>query len=339
MQQESSTAPSQYDALDVAVLSALEVDGRASFSRIGAVLGVSEQTVARRYRRLCAEGGLRIVAVRDAELLGHDQWMLRVRCAPDSAPVIADALAKRPDTHWIALASGGTEVVCGTRSHRAGDRDDLLLGKLPRTPSVVEIRAHQLLHRFFGGPTGWLRKVRALTDDQVAALLPEAEPHPGPARIDPEDEPLVAALEADGRATYPELRRATGRSESAVRRRLATLIASGALYLDVEYDPGHLGHPFGSALWITAAPAALHAVGEALADHDEIAYCTATAGPSNLMATTVTRDSAHLYRYLSGPLGRLEGVQHVEATPFLHRVKQLTYRQGRRPGAAAAGKR
>ncbi|WP_062644475.1 Lrp/AsnC family transcriptional regulator [Streptomyces maremycinicus] len=320
------------DALDLQLLSALEVDGRASFSRLGEVLGVSDQTVARRYRRLRDEAALRIVAVRDAERLGQDQWMLRLRCAPDSATVIADALAKRPDTNWIGLGSGGTEIVCMTRPRHPGDHDDLLLGKLPRTPSVVEIRAQQLLHRFYGGPTGWLRKFGALDDEQIAALTPRHDviPTPGPARIEPEDEPLLAVLERDGRATYPELRRATGRSESAVRRRLAALFASGAVYIDVEYHSEHLGHPLAAVLWITTAPSALHAVGEALATHDEIAFASATAGPSHIVVTAVVRDTAGLYAYLSGPLGRLDGVQHVEATPFMRRVKQLTYQQAGR---------
>ncbi|MQY39755.1 hypothetical protein SRB17_77820 [Streptomyces sp. RB17] len=313
------------DELDRRLMAALEVDARAPFSRIGAVLGVSDQTVARRYRRLRTEAGLRVVAVRDPERLGEDQWMLRLRCVPDTAATIADALAKRPDTKWIGLASGGTEVICGTRPRSPGDRDDLLLGKLPRTPSIVEIRAHQLLHRFYGGPQGWLRKFRALDDDEIAALRPDPVPAPGPARIDPEDEPLVAALERDGRAGYPELQRATGRSESAVRRRLAALVASGAIYIDVEYDLAGLGYGTHAALWITAAPAALHAVGQALAVHDEVAYATATAGPSNLLVTVVVRSTADLYAYLSGPLGGLDGVQHVETTPFLRRVKQLTY--------------
>ncbi|MEU6086821.1 AsnC family transcriptional regulator [Streptomyces sp. NPDC047085] len=321
-----------FDHLDLQVLSALEIDGRASFSRIGQVLGVSDQTVARRYRRLCAEGGLRVVAQRDAVVLGQDQWMLRLRCTPDSATVIAEALAKRPDTSWIGLAAGGTEIACMTRPRSPGDHDDLLLGKLPRTPSVVEIRAQQLLHRFYGGPTGWTRKFRALDADQIAALRPQPLPPDrpaGPARIEPEDEPLLAVLQRDGRATHPELQRATGRSESAVKRRLAALLGSGAVFIDVEYDSETLGHPRAALLWITTAPAALHSVGEALAGHDEIAFASATAGPSHIVATVVVRDTAHLYAYLSGPLGRLEGVQHVETSPFLRRVKQLTYRAGR----------
>ncbi len=316
-----------FDELDLRLLDALETNARASFARLGEVLGVSDQTVARRYRRLCAEGGLRVVAVRDAERLGQDQWTLRLRCVPDSAQAIADALAKRPDTNWIGIASGGTEVIFGTRPRSPGDRDDLLLGKLPRTPRVLEIRAYQLLHRFYGGPTGWLSKFRMLTDDQKTALRPDTVPAAGPARIDPEDEPLVAALERDGRATYPELRRATGRSESAVKRCMGALLGSGAVYIDVEYHSETIGYPVAAVLWITTTPAALHSVGEALAAHDQIAHASATAGPCSIVATAVVRNTADLYAYLSGPLGRLEGVQHVESSVFLRRVKQLTYQR------------
>ncbi|GGQ84454.1 Lrp/AsnC family transcriptional regulator [Streptomyces asoensis] len=319
------------DRLDLQLLAALEANGRASFSRLGAVLGVSDQTIARRYRRLRAEAGLRVVAVRDAERLGQDQWMLRLRCVPDSAAVIAEALARRDDTQWIGLASGGTEIVCMSRPRHPGDHDDLLLGKLPRTPSVVEIRAQQLLHRFYGGPSGWLRKAGVLDAEQTAALAPPHDPAAtvGRARIEPEDEPLLAVLERDGRAGHPELQRATGRSESAVKRRLAALLASGAVYIDVEYRSERLGYPIAAVLWITTAPAALHSVGEALAAHDEIAFASATAGPSHIVVTAVVADTAGLYAYLRGPLGQLEGVQHVEATPFMRRVKQLTYQ---RPG-------
>ncbi len=82
---------------------------------------------------------------------------------------------------------------------------------------MVEIRAHQLLHRYYGGVNGWIRKFGVLTDDQIAALRPGPPPGPGPVGIEPEDEPLLAVLERDGRATHPELQRATGRSESVVK--------------------------------------------------------------------------------------------------------------------------
>lgn len=325
-----SAVPDAPDPFDVKLLQALELDGRAPFSKIAAVLGVSDQTVARRYRRLVSDGSLRVVAVRDHERLGQEQWMLRLRCAPDGADAIATALARRPDTSWIGLTSGGTEVVCCTRPRTRTDQDELLLAKLPRTPHIVDIRAQQVLHRFFGGPDGWLIKHGPLSEEQIAALRdtpPVSEARAGaPRRIEPEDEPLVAALEEDGRATYPELQQATGRSESAVKRRLGALLASGAIYIDIEYADALIGMGVGAMLWITTAPWAMDSVGKALASHAEIAHATAVAGPSNIMATAVSRDIPGLYAYLSGKLGQLDGVQHVETAPFMRRVKQLTYR-------------
>ncbi|GAA3074146.1 Lrp/AsnC family transcriptional regulator [Streptosporangium carneum] len=316
----------KFDDIDLKLMQALELDARLPFSRIAAVLGVSDQTVARRFRRLRAEAGLRVVAVRcAADKPGLEHWMLRLRCTPDGAVTIADALARRPGTAWIGLTSGGTEVTCTTRARTRDESDELLLGKLPRTPHIVEVRAHQLLHRFYGGPVGWLAKNGALTEAEAAALTPEPHPHPGPALISEEDESLVAALERDGRATYPELQKATGRSESAIKRRLAQLVGSGAMYIDVEFNPERFGFHNAAMLSITAAPRSLNAVGEALAAHQEIAYAVATTGSSNLMAVVVTRDTAHLYDYLSGGVGALDGVEHVETMPFLRRVKQLTY--------------
>ncbi|HEV2635121.1 MAG TPA: AsnC family transcriptional regulator [Actinocrinis sp.] len=48
------------DLLDVQLLHALQIDGRAALILIAEVLGVSDQTVARRYQRLRAAGLLRV---------------------------------------------------------------------------------------------------------------------------------------------------------------------------------------------------------------------------------------------------------------------------------------
>ncbi|MFF0745961.1 Lrp/AsnC family transcriptional regulator [Streptomyces sp. NPDC004111] len=323
------------DELDQRLLHALEVDARASFSRIAAVLRVSDQTVARRFKRMRTEGRVRVVGVRDHTVLGQESWTLRLRCAPESAGAISRALARRPDTAWIALTSGGTEVVCVTRARSRGEHEELLLGKLPRTPRIVEIQAYQALHRFYGGPAGWFAKSTALTAEEVALLRPRYGAQDGPGadgqrprvRITEEDEPLVAALEADGRASFAELQKLTGRSESALRRRLDQLLASGALYIDTQFDSEWLGHVSAAMLWITAAPAALASVGAAMAAHPEVVFAGAAAGPCNLLAVVLNRDTEALYTYLTEKLGVLEGVQHVECTPVLRRVKQLMYEE------------
>ena len=59
------------DAVDRALIHALHLDGRAPFTKIGDVLGVSTQTVARRYRRLRAEASLRVVGLPDPQRAGQ----------------------------------------------------------------------------------------------------------------------------------------------------------------------------------------------------------------------------------------------------------------------------
>ena len=64
------------DQLDRQILRALQLNPRVPFSRIGAALDVSEQTVARRYRRLHRAGAMRVVAAVDPRALGESYWIV-----------------------------------------------------------------------------------------------------------------------------------------------------------------------------------------------------------------------------------------------------------------------
>ncbi|MDI5967221.1 AsnC family transcriptional regulator [Streptomyces sp. SL13] len=314
------------DDLDHQLVQALQIDGRASFSRIAEVLGVSDQTIARRYRKLLTTGGLRVLGIADDERIGQTQWIVRLTCTPDAAEPLAAALARRPDTSWIGLASGGTEVICTMHARDERARDALLFGKLQRTPRVVSVSAHLKLHAFYGGPLGWYSKADRLDPAQAAALAPPpVEAGDDPVALDTEDKALLAALAGDGRATVAELQAVIHQSGSAVRRRLDRLRRTGVLYLDVQFEPGAFGYELHTLLWLTVAPAALSAVGNALAGHREVAFAAAVTGQCNLMAVTIFRSTHDLYRYLSERVGVLDGVQHVETAPILRQVKQLTY--------------
>ncbi|EOD68943.1 Lrp/AsnC family transcriptional regulator, partial [Amycolatopsis vancoresmycina] len=155
------------DGLDRRLAHALQLDGRASFAAIAAVLGVSDQTVARRYRRLRSAGVLRVVGLTEAAPLGQVTWLVRLRCVPDAAAAIAAGLARRDDTQWVSLMSGGTEIACFVRAPLREQADGLLLGQLPRTPRVVSMTAYRLLRRFAGGPAAWPGRASALTAEQV----------------------------------------------------------------------------------------------------------------------------------------------------------------------------
>ncbi|MFE1881986.1 Lrp/AsnC family transcriptional regulator [Streptomyces diastatochromogenes] len=314
------------DSLDLKLLQALQLDGRAAFSRIGDVLGVSDQTVARRFRRLRTTAGLRVLGVVDEARLGRTTWIVRLGCTPDVSEQLATALARRSDTQYVDLIAGGTEVMCAMKPRSEKDRDELLFDRLRRTPRVTSVSAHCLLHIFYGGPLGWLDKIQALDAEQVAALRPpQAEPRSGTVALDADDEALLALLGRDGRATFSELQSATGQSESAVKRRVERLRSSGVLYFDVQHDTAPLGQGVGAMLWLTVAPAALADVGRALAEHREVRFAAAITGQANVVASVLSSDTGELYRYLSEKIGALAGVRAVETVLSLRQIKQLTY--------------
>lgn len=318
------------DPLDLQLLQALQLDGRAPFSRIAAVLGVSDQTVARRYRRLHKTVGVRVLGMTDESRLGRQSWLVRLHCTPDVAEQLADALAKRPDTLYVTLTSGGTEIICGMRPRSRKERDELLFGRLQRTRQVVTVSAHCLLHSFYGGSLGWLSKSNALTPDQQAALCPPSpQPFEGTVTLDAADEALLAVLRRDGRATLTDLQKTTGQSESSVKRRLDSLRSAGVLYFDVQYDHEPLGQDVNAMLWLTVAPRALADVGRSVAEHPEVQFASAVTGRANIVVSARFRSSDHLYAYLSERIGALDGVQAVETALALRQVKQLTYEPNR----------
>ncbi|MGW3207733.1 Lrp/AsnC family transcriptional regulator [Streptomyces sp. NPDC001135] len=309
------------DDLDRALIHALHLDGRAPFSTIAEVLGVSAQTVARRYRRLRTEAGLRVVGLADPDRAGRAQWLVRLTATARSAQDIAAALVRRPDTSWVKLTSGGTEITAVIHAPAEdASPGSLLLHDVPRTGGITAVSAHCLLHTYLGGPANWRRSAQAL-DERQRAALEYRESAQGVRQPGPEDDALLAALERDGRAGQGELARVTGWSPATVARRLAELRAAGALFFDVEVDAGLFGVRTRALLWLSVRPADQEKVARALAGHDELAFVAATTGRTNLVAQALCRDPADLHRYLTGRLGALREIDALETSPVLRTLK------------------
>ncbi|QUQ64684.1 Lrp/AsnC family transcriptional regulator [Kutzneria sp. CA-103260] len=317
------TAESDYDELDRRLVSALQVNGRASFSAIAEVLGVSDRTIARRYARLRSSGAVRVLGGVDPTAMGAVLWFLRVRCAPNASVAVAEALARRPDTSWVSLTSGGTEIVCTVRTESDADSEALLLARLPRTPRVEGVTAHSVLNAFYGGPDSLVAKFDVLDAEAIERLRPPPVSYrPGPVRLDDGDRKLLAALATDGRTEYEQLAAITGWSPTTVRRRMAELREHGLLYLDIDVDGQLFGVGPRTLLWLSVAPAHLVETGTALAGHPEVAFAAATTGPTNLLVSAVCANQRELYRYLTTRIAALPAITHIESAPVIRTVKR-----------------
>ncbi|MFD9686404.1 Lrp/AsnC family transcriptional regulator [Kitasatospora sp. NPDC059088] len=324
----SESTPIQPD--DVRIIRALQIAPRASFAAIATALGLTEGAVNRRYRRLCADGVIRVAGVVNPGALGQSRWLVRLRCRPGSAPAIADALAGRDDVNWVSLDAAGCEITCATQSRTREQREDLLGQRLPRTAAVLDINAVAMLRQFLGGRGHyWSALQGTLSPQEEAALGGDGPPFTespvvprDPLHLAPEDEKLLAALAADGRAGLVDLAAAAGLTPGRVSRRLDTLLRHRAVHLDVEIAAAALGYHARAHLWLRVHPSELKSAGRTLAQEPGIAFAAAVSGPWNLHAVAHCRDLDELFEFTSERIGSLAGLQGMEVSPVLRQVKQ-----------------
>ncbi|MBP0461697.1 Lrp/AsnC family transcriptional regulator [Streptomyces bomunensis] len=315
---------------DVRIIRALQVVPRGSFASIAAALGLAESTVNRRYRRLRADGVIRVAGLVNPGALGQSRWLVRIRCRPGSVAAIADALARRDDVNWVTLTAAGSEVTCATQSRTREQRENLLGRRLPRTAAVLDVNAYAMLRQFMGGRGHYWAALRgALTPEEEAALGSEGPPFAespvvdrDPVRLTAEDERILDALAEDGRAGLAALAAAADTTPGRVSRRLNALLARRVVHLDVEIAAAALGYHARANLWLRVHPSAVKDVGRALALRPEIAFAAAVSGPSNIHAVAHCRDLDELFEFTSDRIGSLPGLQTMEVSPVLQHVKQ-----------------
>lgn len=138
--------------------------------------------------------------------------------------------------------------------------------------------------------------------------------------LDPLDERLIEALEADGRASYAALGDATGISRSNARQRVKRLIDGGIVAVHGRVDPAALGiGVFTFAFVSVQGPA--RTVADELATHSEAVFVAETAGAHDILVELHCRDLGHLGRTLDVLRG-VDGVGAVATASVVGYAKQ-----------------
>ncbi|MET9967761.1 Lrp/AsnC family transcriptional regulator [Streptomyces sp. NPDC006356] len=289
------------DSLDRRIISALQIDGRASWHRVATALGEPERTVVRRGTRLLDSGLVRIGAM----AVRGRSTVVGVRCAPGRARVVATALARRPDCVFAHVLTGTWDCVAELQCPR--DRlAGLVMDELPGLPGVVRTLTLPVLRH--------VRTIREwhaglLTEAEIAALTDGTAATAAPADLLPTfdglgelprpDRLLVNAMAEDGRCTYDELARVCGVSEATARRRLGALRREGRVRVRAVIEPLLLGLPVEAVLWVRAVPAAVDTVTAALAESPHVRYVSFVTGERQLLVLTAFPDEAALHEFVT----------------------------------------
>ncbi|HEX4832820.1 MAG TPA: Lrp/AsnC family transcriptional regulator [Trebonia sp.] len=310
------------DDLDRKILAALQLDPRASWSKVGELVGTSETTALRRLHRMRAQGDVIVTGQGDPLRCGFGKpVLLYFSAAPDKKQTLAAQLASRPDVQYVSLVTGRHDVMCELISPSHEYLADVVMNQLPRS-GLFESSATAIVLKRFKTQDQWSRGLLdGVTDFSAYDENLSDDPADAPP-LDALDRAILAALVADGRRPHSEVAAEVGVGEAVVGRRVQALVAGKRLSFVAMIAPATLGFEVEAMLHIRTQLGNLDATARAVAAMPEARYVAATTGDADLVALAVLRDTAEAYAFLTERLGSLPGIRSVETDIVLESVKR-----------------
>ncbi|UOQ61419.1 Lrp/AsnC family transcriptional regulator [Leucobacter rhizosphaerae] len=281
------------DDFDEDLIRALQLDGRAQFSALAEDLGVHRTLVAQRVNELLSSGEIRIMAAVHPRAVGLPvQVNLQLRISGPTSPVF-EHLREFPNVVFLSEISGQSQAVVEVW---AANLEDVgrTVREIQAIPGVIDVQL-AIYDRV-------LRRLRLGEDPELTDLV-----------FDEFDVALMAQLQTDGRLTFGELARRTGRSASACRARVLRLLESrvmriGAVRSRLSITTSVLS---GVGIMLTGEDDDLASAEELLLRIPTIEFAARTLGRYGLIATIAARSVADY----------TEIVRTIRAHPSVHLVE------------------
>jgi DNA-binding Lrp family transcriptional regulator len=320
------------DELDRRIVAALQLNGRASWKKIAAVLGAKESTVARRGQQLIESRVVGVTGVLDHLRCGLGiSLIVRMRCRPGRANAVAEALAELAVTRFVTVVSGSADVAAEIVVRRHQDVARVLVEDLPRPDDIVETESMVVVRKFSAfeeWDTGLLGpSARGLLQDGAPPITDHRAWHET-VRLTEQEFAIAGVLAADGRTTYAQIAAAVGASESTAARRVESLVARGCLRFRTLFETPVIGMDVDFMQWLSVEPAELENIGSRLAKEPSTRYVSATTGRFNLCLHGVLPGYGDLYDYLTKVVGALPGVHAADLTLQARTLKRAWTRIG-----------
>ncbi|MEV6699630.1 Lrp/AsnC family transcriptional regulator [Streptomyces sp. NPDC051453] len=338
MHQSSSLSLPLVDETDLALVHALQIAPRASWTAVGQALGIDPMTAARRWARLIESGCAWVTCYpADADLHEMSSAHIQVDCAAGAASRVGRTLASSVHAVTVQHTTGGSGLLLTVLMPKLSDLSRYLLEYLGEVPGVRATRTY-VSTRLFAEASHW--ELRTLDAEQQAVLAPHR-----PARtplasasrpMTDLDRALGTVLSEDGRMTATDLARCLSVSESTVTRRLRRLLSDGQLVLRAEVAQPWSGVPVTLNLWALVRPDRLEQAGTALRNLPGLRLCAGlTGGPANLRIEVWLHSVAEASRLEAEIMRREPSLQIVDrslALRFIKRMGRLLSPDGRGVG-------
>ncbi|RBP66088.1 DNA-binding Lrp family transcriptional regulator [Brevibacterium sanguinis] len=281
---------------------------------------MNERTVARKGQDLLSRGVVRVSVVS----VGARGSLVEVVAERGAMRMAAKYLAARQEVLWLHMTTGPQDLL-GEVNVPDWELADVVIDELQAVPGTQAVRTYPILD-YLRLAKDWdpgllSAEERTALDEQNEFRTPFYEMGFDAPALDPMDRRIGEELARNGRATFVDLGRAAGVSESTVRRRVARLVSTGRIAFRAVFDPKHLGLPLTAVLKLSVAPVHLTSVCAAVAGDSRIRNALVLTGSAAVLVqvdVTTRRDLLDLLA--THPM--MEHVGSVETSVVLQSAKR-----------------
>ena len=159
-----------------------------------------------------------------------------------------------------------------------------------------------------------------------------------PVRLDEVDRRIVAALQIHGRASWQQLARAVGASDSTVARRVNRLLEDGLVKVVASTDPLLCAQGYPVLIQITSKAGAATAVAQELAARPDVRFAALVTGSFDVVIELIVTSQTDLARVLFNEIDRVPGIWSTTTESVLshYKVAHVWLRETLSDTAAAA---
>ena len=319
-----------YEELDRRLVNVLQIDPRASWAKVGKVLGVSPTTVAHRWQRLVDDGIAWITAC--SNLNQQMTAIVEVDCHTESLPQVIKTLC--------------ANLMIVSIDETTGDRDLLLTVVAPDLPTLSDMVIDWIggLRGVHGSRSALVTSVVIGSNSWRIDALSKAEKilarghRPGELWMLPPDDldrELAQELAVDGRTSATSLARTLDVPASTLRRRLQKLLTNRQIELRCDVAP-ELGGWSLECTWTATIPLNHKTrVLELLRQQSGLRSCMWITGSNNLRVNFRVERQSGIGMIESAVAEAIPGLAPAETIVYMRSHKSMGWvldRDGRATG-------
>lgn len=291
----------EIDETDRRLCGLLAADPRTSNRSLAAAVGLTDETVAARLRRLRDDAVLATTVVVDAGVAGYGvEAIVRVSVSGQPFREVADGLAESPCALAITEMSGCCDGVINAVARNLSELREFVTGSLRARPGVSDLSVDLV--------TADIKTPEAI----VTLPIPEWDPDDLPApRVDLDDldRNLIRELIRDGHLSNTEIARRVDVSDATVRRRVQRLEESGLVRVVAAIDPVVTGDVSAVAFAFLETSGLQETTVADLRDRPEVLTAYSTLGSADVVLLIGSSSENALTAMASHDLAALPDVQ------------------------------